>query len=92
MDFEGRIYWEDSLRPGDVVDATWSSCYSVYSGRCEVVRVNRASVRVRLLESVMTHRGVVGYPAGHELVIPRFHSRTWGYSNHLDRVPAEVVA
>ena len=49
-------------------------------GQAAVVRVNRSSIRVRLLEHVQAEHG--GWPVGHELVIPLTTApRLWSLNN-----------
>ncbi len=91
LSFADRIAWEESLL-GQTVEACWTSCYSDYSARAEVVRVNRQSLRVRLVEAV-TIGGRVVYPAGRELVLPRFTAATWSARNCAEpAVAAQAVA
>lgn len=80
-----------ALKPGDTVQARWTNCHSYWSAKATVVRVNRASLRVRLAESI-TVGAEVFYAEGREIVLPRpgFHSggAKWSVNNGAFVVPA----
>ena len=61
--------FEGSLVPGMKVEVRWTNSHRFYRGLAGVVRVNKASVRVRLVEPVAVGSGG-GYLPGHELVMP----------------------
>lgn len=65
-----------ALTIGALVVARWTNCFRQYEARATVVKVNRKSVRVTLVD------GIDGYPAGREIVLPRFENwRTWSVNN-----------
>jgi hypothetical protein len=78
-----RFEWENTLTPGTEVVARWTNNFSYWHARAEIVRVNRASVRVRLVEAIFGAQGQVIYPAGREIVVPRcvISARTWSINN-----------
>jgi hypothetical protein len=74
------VEFNKRLTPGQQVEARWTNSFRYYIGSAEVVRLNRASVRVRLLEAI----GENSYPRGHVLVLPLpFLSGVdrWSHSN-----------
>lgn len=87
MNLEQRFLWENGLQEGEEVIANWTNNFSYWSARTEIVRVNRASVRVRLVADV-TVDGRLVYPKGRELVIPRcvIQARTWSQNNCIEPV------
>jgi hypothetical protein len=60
------VQFNRGLQTGQAVEARWTNSFRYYSGRAEVMRVNQASARVRLLQPV----GNGAYPLGHVLVLP----------------------
>lgn len=62
--------WERSLKPGDKVFRRWTWSNDYYAEPAEVVRVNRASIRVRVLS---------GYLAGQCVPSPRFCNGTGSF-------------
>jgi len=76
LDFESRIV------AGMKVQARWTNCGNFYREEAEIVRVNRASFRVRIL---------AGYLAGRCIAIPRVSADTWSNNNAVFPV-ASVVA
>jgi hypothetical protein len=72
-----QIDFERELVPGAVVLACWTSCYRYYSAKAEVVRVNSASVRIRLVECLTGQ----GYSPGREFSLPRFYADRWSVNN-----------
>lgn len=78
MTEDARKIWEDSLRVGDRVVAAWGygSGFRAH-GLAEIVRINRKTYRVRLLEDVPT-RDTAGWPKGYEIGgLERFSHVTW---------------
>lgn len=81
--------FEHELVPGQVVEARWTNSFNYYRALASVVRVNKASVRVKLTQPVMYGST---YPAGRELVMPRgfnFSSGTakWSANNGVFPAP-----
>lgn len=68
-DLREQIRLEIDLRDGDPVLVRWTSGGSYYRAHAAVVRVNDASIRVRLTERAGP------YPLGHDIVVPRILSR-----------------
>lgn len=62
----------ERAKPGDRVQARWTSNGARYQARAAIVRVNASSVRLRLLE---------GYAAGKTIRVPRFEADKWSESN-----------
>jgi hypothetical protein len=74
------VQFNKQLTAGQKVEARWTNSFRYYSGHAEVMRVNQASARVRLLQPV----GNGAYPLGHVLVLPLpFQSGMdrWSHSN-----------
>jgi hypothetical protein len=46
-----------------------------------VVKLNRKSMRVRLVAAVPSQIGGAGYPVGHVIVLPRTLAPTWSPNN-----------
>lgn len=76
----GIEVWEFSLKPGDPVEARWTNSYTGYVHPAEVVRVNRKSVRIRLLKDIHVGGRLV-YEAGREFSLPRVWSAEWSMNN-----------
>jgi hypothetical protein len=70
-DLRPTIDFDAALAPGQRVEARWTNSHRAFRGAAEVVRVNRASIRVRLLAPV-GYGGEFTYPTGHAIVLPRF--------------------
>lgn len=92
MGLETMWKFEHELTPGAKVEARWTNSHHYYRAPAEVVRVNKASVRVKLTRPVMFGAAEM-YPAGRELVMPRgfnFSSGTakWSSNNGVFPVPA----
>lgn len=60
------------LTVGMVVEARWTNSHSYYAEPAEVVRVNRSSVRVRVLD---------GYLKGREIPLPLIFANGWSQNN-----------
>lgn len=66
--------FETSLVVGSVVEARWSENWQAERAKARVMRVNRASVRVLILE---------GYLSGETISLPRFGiQRHWSRSRN----------
>jgi hypothetical protein len=70
--FPEILAWERTLRPGDIVEGRWTNCHSFHVARCEVVRVNGKSIRLRALE---------GYLEDRSFPVPRVLAGTWSNNN-----------
>lgn len=72
--------FEASLAPGSRVQARFSNGSYTLIGDAEVVRINRASIRVKLIRAA-SNKGV-SFPAGTEFTLPRLVPGTnWGLYN-----------
>jgi hypothetical protein len=60
------------LTAGMVVEARWTNSHAYYAEPAEVVRVNRSSVRVRVLD---------GYLKGREIPLPLIFANGWSQNN-----------
>ena len=87
-EFKTWVNWERNLKPGDKVLRRWTWSNGYYSAPAEVVKVNFASVRVRVLS---------GYLAGRSVPSPRLWNETgsfrdtgWTPNNCLAPLPAGV--
>ncbi len=67
-----HLAFETALAPGMKVEARWTNCHNYYGEPAEIVRVNRSSVRVRVL---------AGYLAGRETSMPRMFGNKWSANN-----------
>lgn len=67
--------FEAGLKPGDRVLACWTNCHRDYTEIAEVVRVNRASIRIRLVTASD------GYGMGQEFPVPRYCAQRWSWNN-----------
>jgi hypothetical protein len=82
------VQFNKRLSVGQQVEARWTNSFHYYSGRAEVMRVNQASARVRLLEAV----GKGSYPLGHVLVLPLpFQSGLDRWSHNNGVFPADAA-
>lgn len=89
MDFRELCVFDSSLQVGQLVEARWTNCYHFYAAQAAVIRVNEASVRVRLVEDVRAGEpGRIAYPAGRELRVPRVLSAGWSNNNGVFPVGA----
>ncbi|HEV8713754.1 MAG TPA: hypothetical protein VGX03_13120 [Candidatus Binatia bacterium] len=80
-EFRRQVEFENGLVPGAVVEARWTNSYNFFVAPAEVVRVNRASLRVRLLRVVKVP-GWSEYPAGHGIILPRvWTNERWSANN-----------
>lgn len=75
------MHWEDTLAPGDTITALWTNSYRHYEVEAQVVRVNRASIRVKLTEEIRDYDGRVMYPVGRAITVPRVGNRRHGPGN-----------
>ena len=57
-----------NLTIGSKGTAWWTNSNQQMQGACEIVKVNKQTLRVRLLEPVSASIGT--WPIGHELVLP----------------------
>lgn len=73
--------FDTRLAVGQRVLACWTSCGCAYEAPAEISKVNRKSVRAKLLKAVDEDSDFGGYPEGHELVIPRFRADRWSQNN-----------
>jgi len=73
----------ESLTVGMVVEARWTNSHNYYAEPAEVVRVNRSSVRVRVLD---------GYLKGREIPLPLIFANGWSQSNGSFTFDAEAHA
>ena len=87
-EFKTWVNWERNLKPGDKVLRRWTWSNGYYSAPAEVVKVNFASVRVRVLS---------GYLAGRSVPSPRLWNETGSFrdtgltpNNCLAPLPAGV--
>lgn len=87
-EWQKQVTFEAALRVGDVVEARWTNCYEYYRVAAVIVRVNRKSVRVRLL------RAQSGYPEGWEIPIPRFDplngNNRWSVNNGVFPIDGDL--
>lgn len=75
-----RIEFEDSLRPGDEVIASWTNCYHSYNAIAKVVRVNGSSIRTEITKACGP------YPVGRQITVPRFGDSRWSVNNGAFRL------
>jgi len=89
--FEAAINLQKTLTPGMEVEVRWTNSYAAYRGAAKVVKVNKASVRVALLEEIPTVHGNA-YRVGTLIKAPLigFHSgmAEWSVNNGI--FPAKV--
>ena len=79
-----HLLFEQSLKVGDEAVARWTNSGNYYARKARVVRINRASFRVAVLE------GDASYPEGHEIVVPRFDAMgRWSPNNCVTPVAAD---
>jgi hypothetical protein len=82
-------HFNQQLAVGQMIEARWTACHGYFTGQAEVVRVNRTSVRVRLLHDV----GDGAYAAGREVVLPlpfRSGANRWSFNNGAFPPPADT--
>lgn len=66
-ELRAHLAFETSLAPGLPVTVRWTNSSHYWSGTGSIVRVNRATVRVKLAHDV---GGPGSYPVGREIVVP----------------------
>ncbi len=86
---KNTLAWERNLQPGDVVIACWTNSYTAYSCRAEVVRVNKSSIRMRLLDEIR-YKDELLYEKGRSWSLPRIYNPRWSNSNRI--APYEEAA
>ncbi len=79
-ELRSQVQFEDTLRPGTVVEIRWTNSHHYYAGRAKVVRVNLSTVRAELLNEVLCVYGQP-YPIGRQIVAPRFAAQRWSGNN-----------
>lgn len=79
---KNALAWERSLKPGDIVMARWTSCYTAYSCRSEVVRVNQSSIRIRLVNDI-SYKDECLYESGRSFSLPRIYNPRWSSCNRV---------
>lgn len=82
--------FEDGLNAGDTVIARWTNSGYQFEARAEVVKNNRGSVRIKLLEEAGWRGGHL-YPAGQTLSIQKFFcgnsvNLRWSCNNRIEPV------
>lgn len=89
-DFAAIYAFDRSLEPAQIVQVRWTNCGRYYEARATVVRINGASVRVRLEEDVgdWSDESRVAYPLGREIRVPRVLAADWSYNNGVFPVGA----
>ena len=78
----GEWRFEYYLQPNDIVQVHWTNSGRAFTGKGAVVKVNRSSIRVELLEDVAPE-WYGGYPAGREITVPRFGLHRWTPNNRV---------
>jgi hypothetical protein len=71
-DVRDQLDFERTLIPGSLITARWTWSGGIYAEPAQVLRVNQASVRVRILN---------GYLAGRETTMPRMFANKWSLNN-----------
>lgn len=79
------IAFEQALSVGLPVRVCWTNSHNYYRAMATVIKVNKASVRVKLAAVVG------GYPAGQEIRVPLFTPTTlmqgtWSCSNRVEPI------
>lgn len=82
-----ELTFEQNLTVGQTVEARWTWNHQLHKAKAEVVKINKSSVRVKLLEDISmigwvlnpdTGKHVLGNTpyqiAGREIVVPLFRS------------------
>jgi len=77
------IRFESSLKPDQIVKALWTWCGGYYGAKAQVERVNKKSVRVRLLEAVKSCYAGGTWPEGYRINVPLFSSSRWSANNRV---------
>lgn len=79
--------FNDSLKLGTVGIARWTANFNYYDARAEVIKVNKSSIKVRLIEPSWNNI----YTVGNEIILPRcaFHCiHRWSANNGFFREEA----
>lgn len=66
-----QIKFERDLAVGQVVEARWTNNHNYHAAEGAIEKVNGSSVRVKLTKTLTNLAGIVTYPAGHVIVVPR---------------------
>jgi hypothetical protein len=83
-EFSTIVVFEGERDPGDTVRVRWTAPGQRLTARARIVQVNRASVKVALLEAVDP------YPVGSEIRVPLFAMNSglhnWSPHNRIEPV------
>ncbi len=82
-----RYSFQEALKPGDIVLFRWTNNHSHYAAKAELTKVNKASVRGKLVEAEEF------YPVGHEISVPKESffpiNSKWSWNNGVFPVTPE---
>jgi len=80
--FRERSAFDKALAVGQEVEARWTWSHGYYAAKARIVKINKRSVRVELLEDVCSvFSREVSWPKGRELRMPRFMAGEWSVNN-----------
>ncbi len=81
-DFRERLDFDRALMVGQEIEARWTWSNGYYSANARIVKINKKSFRVELLENVdSAYTRDIAWPKGRELRMPRFMAGEWLVNN-----------
>ena len=84
-EFRKLIEEDTRLRVGERCRVRWTNCYRSYESPAEIVKLNRRTVVVELLEPVRLF-GTVHYSTTHKIKVPRITDlKHWTVNNCILR-------
>lgn len=71
---------EKVIAVGDEVMAYWTAgSFGHWSSKAKIVKINKKSVRVELMDDVKGFKGEMHYPKGWKITVPCWMNQTWAY-------------
>lgn len=79
--YRAQMAFDARLQPDDIVQVRWTNSGLMLRTSAQVVKVNKNSIRVKLLEA--TQVAELHWPAGQEFPAPRINTQGWSWNNGL---------
>ncbi len=80
--FRERLDFDRALTAGQEIEARWTWSNGYYSASARIVKINKKSSKVELLEDVdSVYTRDIAWPKGRELRMPRFMANEWSVNN-----------
>jgi hypothetical protein len=84
-----QVAFESTLAAGAPVTARWTNSFQAYAARAVVVKINHASIRIELVETLIAN-GRVTHEAGRQFSLPNVFGAGWSVNNCV--APAAEIA